>query len=237
MMIEPQRKLSMPQDKPNENWAVIFDVDGTMVDNAKYHEQAWIELGRRHNLPITGQYYREHIHSRSNDKNIRKLFNGNATEEMVHKFSSEKEAIYRETFRPVIKEIPGLTDLLKALKKRSIRCAAASNSPQANVDMVIDELNIREYFDVIIDYTQVTNGKPDPEILHTAADNLAVPYEKCVVVEDSISGFKAAERAGMPYIVITAGADTEELKHAKTPGAIHNDFTTITPTKLQELVI
>ena len=85
-------------------WGVIFDVDGTMVDNVAWHENAWLELSRRHGLGITRQFYREHIHSRSNDKNVRKLFADKATPELIERISHEKETIYRESFRPVIKE-------------------------------------------------------------------------------------------------------------------------------------
>jgi HAD superfamily hydrolase (TIGR01509 family) len=217
-------------------WGVIFDVDGTMVDNAAYHANAWIELGRRHGLPITGEYYRTHIHARSNDKNVQGLFAGRATPEMVEKIGSEKEAIYRDSFRPVIAEIPGLTNLLKAFNAGGIPCAAASNSPRENVDMVLDELDIRKYFSVVIDRGQIARGKPDPEMFLTAAARLGLGPERCLVVEDSHSGFKAAENAGMKYIVITAGADEEELKQAARAAAMHHDFTRICPGELVALL-
>ncbi|MBE0534121.1 MAG: HAD family phosphatase [Phycisphaerae bacterium] len=217
-------------------WGVIFDVDGTMVDNAAYHENAWIELGRRHGLPITGEYYRMNIHARSNDKNVQGLFAGKATPEMIERIGSEKEAIYRDTFRPVIAEMPGLTDLLEALHGEGVSCAAASNSPLENVDMVLDELGIRKYFSVAIDRGQISRGKPDPEGLLTAAARMGLPPHRCLVVEDSHSGFQAAENAGMKYIVITAGADEEEVKQAARAAAMHLDFTRITPAALAALL-
>ena len=111
-------------------WAVIFDVDGTMVDNAAYHENAWIELGRRYDLGITRAFYRANIHSRSNDKNVKILFADKATPEMIERIAEEKETIYRDSFRPVIKEIDGLGDFLQALRAEGVPCAAASNSPR-----------------------------------------------------------------------------------------------------------
>jgi beta-phosphoglucomutase len=215
------------------DWGVIFDVDGTMVNNAEFHQAAWIQLGNRYNKSITPEFYQKHIHAHSNDSIVRTLF-GDITNEMITKISSEKEIIYRQSFRPVIKEICGLTDLLKALNTKVIPCAAASNSPKGNVDMVLDELDIRKYFRVIIDNDQVNRGKPDPEILFTAAAELGLAPQKCIVFEDSLSGFEAARRAEMPCIAITAGADKENLNFPAGQPA-HKDFTTIRLVELKTL--
>ena len=214
--------------KGNTLKALIFDVDGTMVDNADYHFNAWVEFARRHNISITKQYYMENIHARSNDKNIRGLFGNNIDDNSIEKLSEEKEIIYRRTFRPVIREIPGLCSLLKDLQLNNIPCGAASNSPKANVDMVLDELDIRKYFKTVIDRDMVTTGKPDPQILLLASGNLNAKTHETVVFEDSASGFKAAENANMRYVVITAGADPEDLKHARNASGIYPDFTGIT---------
>ncbi|HPD46592.1 MAG TPA: HAD family phosphatase [Anaerohalosphaeraceae bacterium] len=228
--------MQIPTRTNGARWGVIFDVDGTMVDNAAFHEKAWIELGRRYGLPITREYYRTHIHARSNDRNVQGLLGGKATPEQIRRLSDEKEAIYRDSFRPMIREIPGLTAVLRALHAAGIPCAAASNSPRENVDMVLDELGIRQYFDVAVDRDQISHGKPDPEILLTAADKAGLPPERCIVVEDSSSGFKAAENAGMKYIVITAGADPEELKHAVRASAVYRDYTELSVADLAALL-
>lgn len=214
-------------------WAVIFDVDGTMVDNMQYHKNAWIELGRRHNLPIDHKFYLENIHSRNNDQIARKHFAPLLGIEKALALGEEKEKIYRETYRPMIKEIPGLRGLLGKLARLNVSCAAASNSPRGNVDMVLEELDIKQFFKVIMDYTQISKGKPDPEILLAAAERLGVAPARCVVVEDSISGFRAAQQAKMPYIVITAGANRDEVKHATEARAVYEDFTAITIERLQ----
>jgi len=216
------------------DWGVILDVDGTMVDNAEYHRAAWAELGRRYNKSITAEFYRKYIHAHTNESIVRTLF-GDVSDEMIAKISNEKEIIYRESFRPVMKEIAGLTDLLKALKCKAVPCGAASNSPKANVDMVLDELNIRQYFEVVINNDQVARGKPDPEILLTTAAKLGLKPAKCVVFEDSASGFKAAQRAQMPYIAITAGADGKILEFI-TGHKAYKDFTTITPADIEAMV-
>ncbi len=219
----------------NEKWAVIFDVDGTMVDNARYHENAWIELGRRHNLGITAEFYRQKIHSRSNDKNVRLLFD-NPDDELVNRIADEKESIYRDSYRPEVREIPGLKVLLAQLKSSSVPCAAASNSPKGNVDMVIDELGIRDHFEVIINRDDVEKGKPHPEIFLRCADKLGVPPCRCVVMEDSVSGFEAAKNAQMPCVAVTMGADPDCKSKAGAAAAVYPDFTDITPETLKALL-
>lgn len=226
-MIDKQRQ---------SDWAAIFDVDGTMVDNARYHEAAWVELGRRHGFPVTPEFYRQHIHARSNDRNIRALLGESAGEADIRRLGDEKEDIYRESFRPVMQEIAGLTMLLKTLSGEGVACAAASNSPKANVDMVLDGLSIRPYFRIILDRDRVRIGKPDPEMFLRISAELSIEPRRCVVLEDSASGFLAAQRAGMVCVAIAYGADLNDIQLAENLAAVYQDFTTITPDLLRSFV-
>jgi beta-phosphoglucomutase len=224
----------MAQEKPN--LGVIFDVDGTMVDNAPHHQQAWIELGKIYDLPIDAEFYDQHIHARNNVSIAKILFGDDIPMEKIKKVGGEKEAIYRENYRPIVKEIPGLIDLLKVLNENNIPCAAASNSPEDNVTMVLEELSIGKYFAAVIDHDQVTKGKPEPEVLFTAAKKMGVESDKCVVFEDSPFGFQAAESANMAYVVITEGANGENMSAPYSPNAIHKDFTDVTVEELKAMV-
>ena len=218
------------------NFAVIFDIDGTMVNNTPYHRDAWFQLCRRYDIPLDHQSYHEKIHARSNDKIVPNLFGPDVDEAFILKIELEKERIYRDSFRPVMQETPGLVALLETLHKKQIPCAAASNSPKANVDFVLDELGVRDYFDAVIYRDLVKVGKPDPELFLKAAAGLDIAPERCLVLEDSASGFKAARAANMPYIAITYGADPHELTEAHDAAAVYKDFTSITLEKLLELM-
>jgi HAD superfamily hydrolase (TIGR01509 family) len=219
------------------SFCVIFDVDGTMVDNAAYHQKAWIELGKLYDLPITEDYYKSNIHARSNEQIVKTLYNNDTVDkELTQRIERDKEGIYRKLYRPHLKEIPGLTDLIEALKENAVPCAVASNSPKENVDMVLDELDIRKYIDLVIDCNQVKKGKPDPEALLTIASNLGFLPQNCLVFEDSPSGIKAAENAEMPCIIITAGAHIEINELNAIPVAVHKDFTGIKVSALAELL-
>ncbi|MBN1816108.1 MAG: HAD family phosphatase [Sedimentisphaerales bacterium] len=225
----------MKRKKRQNRWAVIFDVDGTMVDNYRFHQAAWIELGRRYGLPITPAYYKAHIHARSNDKNVAGLLGDKTTPDLIQKLSEEKEAIYREIFSPHLCEIPGLTALLMELNEAGISCSAASNSPRANVDFVLDGLGIRGFFQVVTTRCDVTVGKPDPQLYLVTAAKLGVPVEQCIIMEDSASGFQAARNAGAPFIAVTAGADPDDLPLAASASLMVRDFTELTVDRLQQI--
>lgn len=218
------------------NWAVIFDVDGTMVDNSRYHEKAWIELGRRHGIPIDHNFYMNSIHSKSNINVANDVFADMVGLEKGLSFGLEKGAIYRELYRPLLKEIAGFTAFLRKLCSAEAACCAASNSPRPNIDMVVEELDIGDCLNCIIDNGMVKRGKPDPEMFLAAADKMRVSPAKCVVIEDSVSGFAAAESAEMPYVVITAGASPEDLPKAVNARAVHRDFTDITVGELKSFL-
>ena len=216
-------------------WGVIFDIDGTMVNNTPYHREAWFELCRRHGIALDHQSYHDKIHARSNDKIVPNLFGPEVDEAFILRIEHEKESLYRQTFAPVMQETPGLTALLNQLRENGIPCAAASNSPKANVDFVLDGLDARNFFRAVTYRDLVKVGKPDPELFLTAAAGIGVPPEQCLVFEDSASGFKAARAAGMRYIAITFGADPHELKEAHDAVEIHEDFTQICLSRLSGL--
>lgn len=220
----------------NNNIGIIFDVDGTMVNNTPFHRDAWFELCRRHNIELTRQSYHEKVHARSNDRIVPNLFGSDVTADFIRQIELEKETIYQDTFRPHLKEIPGLTDLLKKLNEMNIPCAAASNSPKMNVDFVLDGLDLRQYLTAVVNRDMVSVGKPNPEVLLKAAAGIGIEPTKCLLFEDSSSGFAAARNASMPYVVIAAFASPEELKLAHDARAVFTDFTEVTSDVLENVL-
>jgi len=188
-----------------------------------------MELTKRHGMNLTDRQYRERVHARSNEKIVRELFGSDVSQEVIDRIADKKESLYRRSFAAELKEIPGLGRLLEELDREGIGCAAASNSPVENVDFVLDGLGIRKFFRVIINRDQVSEGKPNPQILLKAADGLGFEPGRCFVFEDSASGFKAARTAGMRYAAITAGTDPAELAEAFDAAGVFEDFSSITP--------
>lgn len=183
--------------------AVIFDVDGTLVDNHAAHEKAWLVWAGRHGHVLDHAYYREHLYARSNDRILRTLLGEHLTADDIQAWAAEKEAIYRELYRHQLAPMPGLIPLLEQLASAGLPCAAASNAERVNVDFVVDGLGLRERMKVVLAREDVRVGKPDPELFLLAARRLPCPPEQCLVFEDSAPGFEAARRAGMTCIAIT----------------------------------
>ncbi len=190
---------------------VIFDIDGTSVDNHAHHEEAWLVWGERNNKPIARDYYREHLYARTNAQIFRTLYGDSITDAEIARGAEDKEAIYRELYGPVMAPMPGLVELLTALNAEGIPCAAASNANRINVDFVVDGLNLRRFFKAVLACEDVAHGKPDPEILLLAASQMGVAPAHCKIFEDSAAGFEAARRAGMACIAITGHSRAADL--------------------------
>ena len=215
-------------------FGVIFDVDGTLVDNHAHHEEAWMVWGERHGRPIDSAFYREHLYARSNDRILRTLLGEHLTPEQVVAHAVEKEAIYRELYAPDLQPMPGLVDLLMDLHRNRVPCGAASNAERINVDFVIDGLRLRSLFRCVLGREDVAHGKPEPDLFLKAAGLLALPPARCLVFEDSATGFEGARRAGMTVLAITGysrGGGIPDYVAARD-----RDFTTWTTDRLLEVL-
>ena len=207
--------------------AVIFDLDGTIVNNIPFHAQAFLEFARDKNTHLTvGEYYRK-IQGRINKEIIPTLFGKKLSKEKIKKYASEKEAIYRRLYQNVI-PMPGLFDLFKKIKERGLKLALATSAPSENVDHVLGKLNIKDVFDAQVNGDHVNKGKPNPEIYLKTLEKLGVEPKECLVFEDSIPGIRAAKAVGMKVVAITTSHPPEKLKEAD---AAIDDFTEISLPK------
>src|SRR5258708_585689 len=193
---------------------VLFDMDGTIVDNMPYHRQAWQEFCKRFDVQITPQEFKYKTSGKKNKEIFPALFNRPFSDEEIQKYAEEKETLYRKIYTPHVKEISGLTRLIKTLKQKGIKVAVATTAPEKNRNFVLQALGFIDTFDTIVGDEHVINGKPDPEIFLTAARQLGIAPEYCIVFEDAPAGIQAARNAGMRSIGLTTSHSTEELKGA-----------------------
>lgn len=189
---------------------VIFDLDGTMVDNMVVHHEAWQRLLKTLGLDLSLTEVKEQVHG-VNDEIFLRLFGDRFTKEERQMLGERKEAEYREIFKPRLKLISGLPEYLEKLKAEDVRMGIGSAAPEANVDFVLDHLNIRHYFEAVLHAGDVTRGKPDPEIYHKVAGHLGLPPDQCVIFEDSPTGAEAAWRAGSEVVIVTTSHREEEF--------------------------
>ena len=205
-----------------KDFAVIFDMDGVLVDSNPYHKKALVQFCQSHGYNLTEEELRAKIYGRTNKDWITNLFDGRVTGEELKKYAEEKEALFRRLYNGFVKPVNGLVGFLELLEEKQITRAIATSAPGANVDFTLQETGIGKYFNTILDDSYVENGKPDPEIyLKTAA---AINYQpgSCVVIEDSLSGVKSARAAGTKVIGITTTHTRDELSDTDL---VINNFT------------
>jgi beta-phosphoglucomutase len=213
--------------------AFIFDMNGTMINDMHYHEQAWYHvLVNQLKAPLTVEQVRHQIYGTSAEMFERVFGKDRFSKEMVDTVSQEKEDRYRKEFLPHLKLIEGLDVFLGKAKAGNIPLAIGTAAPLPNIDFVVDNLNLRSYFPVIIGPDDVAKSKPDPEVFLKAAYQLGIAPEKCVVFEDAPKGIEAAARAGMKAVGITSYHTVEELQRENVLFMIQ-DYTD--PTLMQLL--
>jgi beta-phosphoglucomutase family hydrolase len=195
--------------------AIIFDMDGTMVDNGSYHKKAWAKFCKIHGIEYSKKIYEDKISSRKNNQILSNLFEKDLTENQIIESSAEKEIIYRKLYEKEIREISGLTDFINKLKEKNLKMAIATTSPKPNRRLVLKALGLESAFDLIIGSEHVVHGKPNPEIYLQTARELNVNPAKCLVFEDSPVGVEAAKNAGMRVVGILTTYTKIDLQAAE----------------------
>ena len=193
----------------------VFDLDGTLVDNMRWHARAWISLVRAHAADARSDAEIEsfiYAHAGMKNEELIPLLVPGAPD--VSALSAEKEALYRQLYAPSLLPLAGLLPLLDALAARQVRLAVASAAPLPNRDLVLDGLRLRPRFAVIVGAEHVRRGKPAPDIFLEAARQLGVAPSDCIAFEDAPKGVEAAVAAGMRCAAVTTTASAEDLRRA-----------------------
>lgn len=193
--------------------AVIFDMDGVLIDNYEYHCIAWKEFAKRRDIDLSDEDIIKNF-GRTNKEIFAQIFKRELNDDEVVTLGEEKEKVYREIYKEYVKPVDGLVDYLKFLKKKGIKTAVASSAPIENIDFILDELDIRQYIDGIAHAGMIKKGKPDPEIFLKAAEILGVEPQNCIVFEDSLAGIEAGVRAGMKVFGVATTYPKERLTMA-----------------------
>nr|WP_256439387.1 HAD family phosphatase [Pedobacter sp. SYSU D00823] len=184
--------------------AFLFDLNGTMIDDMDYHTDAWHEiLNNDLGANLSREQVKKEMYGKNHELLVRVFGDEKFTEEEKDKISFEKERRYQSRFKPHLKLINGLAEFLKKAHDRGIKMAIGSAAITSNVDFVLDGVNIREYFPVVISADNVSVSKPDPETFLKGAEQLGINPEDCIVFEDNPNGVEAARRAGMKCVVLT----------------------------------
>ena len=186
-------------------------MDGTLVDNLAYHFMAFDAYAKREGFTLLEPVSLKINGMHSNDIFPLLLGNEVVAQYGLDRLNREKEEVYRDMYRPRIAPIAGVIELLKEAKKAGVKCAIGSSGCRENVEMIIEGLGIADLIDGSISGSDVTHGKPHPEIFTKAHELLGLKAEECIVVEDAVNGVLAGVRAGCKCLAVTTTATAEVL--------------------------
>lgn len=189
----------------------VFDLDGTLVDNMRYHGEAWVRLARRLGSGATREQFERDWAGRKSDEILPILLGRPTTPEEIARLSEEKEADYRASYRPRVAPLRGLLAFLGALRRARYRLALATAAPPANRALVLEALHLASAFDATAGPEHAVRGKPSPDLFLAAASLLGAPPERCVAFEDAANGVRGARAAGMEVVGIATSEPPAEL--------------------------
>ena len=212
--------------------ALIFDMDGTLIDNMGVHITVWLEILAEFGVKMSEMEFHTAVAGMTNLETLRKLVNPAITQAEADAIALRKESRYRERYRPFLQPVAGLLPFLQQARQAGVPLAVATAAGQENIKFVMNGLQLWDYFDAIVGADDVARGKPHPDLFLLAAERLGLPPEQCLVFEDSMSGIEAGRRAGMPVVVITTSHGPEELAHLPEVRQIIPDYTGLSISRL-----
>jgi beta-phosphoglucomutase len=182
--------------------AVLWDVDGTLVDTAKLHFDAWVRISAELGLAFTPKHFSDTF-GRRNPEIIRYLFGENLSDAQVQSIGKTKEEYYRTEAQKGVSLLPGVRELLQNLHAQGVPQAIGSSAPRSNLELILDITGARKYFRAIVGMEDTQKGKPDPEVFLNGSNLLGVDPKNCMVLEDAVAGIEAAKAAGMKAVAVT----------------------------------
>jgi beta-phosphoglucomutase len=194
------------------DYGVLWDMDGVLVDTAEFHFQTWLEALSTYDIPLTRESFRATF-GMNNAGTLTALLGEAPSPELLAEIGERKERQFRQAIRGQVRPLPGVLPWLERLRSEGVRQAVASSAPPANIDVLLDELGLRPFFDVIGSGSDLP-AKPDPSLFLQVARLIGVPPGRCVVVEDSVAGVQAARRAGMRCLAVTTTNPPHRLGEA-----------------------
>ena len=212
--------------------AVLFDMDGVIIDSEPLWSKAEQQLLARRNLRYSSQLKTVMMGLDSSEA-VGFLIKHYDLKESVSDLVAERNQLVADLFRQFLRPMPHALQLVRSVQAAQIKTGLVTSSPQDLVDLALSRLNITELFDLILSGDQVARGKPAPDIYLTAAEALGVSHENCLVIEDAPHGVAAAKAAGMCCLAISTSASEPKLGAADR---VVRDFAEVDLQSLRELV-
>ncbi len=194
-------------------WAVVFDLDGVLVDSYEPHRWSWERLAAETGVRFSDADFVASFGQTSRDV-IARHWHAAVGSERNRQLDDRKEALYRERLRVAFPAVDGACELIDALRTQHVSLAVGSSAPPENVALTLELLGRRDAFAAVVTGRDVERGKPDPAIYETCSARLGIAPARCVVVEDAPVGVAAAHAAGMRCVALVGTTDAIALRDA-----------------------
>ncbi len=205
---------------------LIFDLNGTMINDMEFHIRAWTDiLNTNLNAGLSPEQVKSQMYGKNSELLVRVFGERRFTEDEMNFWSVEKEKRYQKAYLPHLKLINGLQQLFQKAYERNILMAIGSAAIPFNIDFILDQLDIRKYFKAVVSADDVEISKPHPETFLKAAHLITTDPSACLVFEDAPKGVEAALNAGIPCVVLTTMHRKNEFPMSDSILAFIQDYT------------
>ena len=211
---------------------VIFDMDGVLVDTGEFHKQSWRDIGLEVGFEMSDEFFAQTF-GMQNYLIVPILMGDDISAEEVQRISDMKESRYRQLSAGKLGLTEGAEELIVGLRASGFRLAVGSSTPRANLNAILEQIHIQDYFNALVAGEDVRHGKPAPDTFLAAAEKLNLPPGCCVVVEDAAAGVEAAVAGGMSVIGITTSLPRVKLNKANL---IIDSLTELNPSDFAKLL-
>ncbi|MDB5235872.1 MAG: hypothetical protein JWR44_2865 [Hymenobacter sp.] len=212
---------------------LIFDMDGVLIDNTPYQARAFQLLFRDLGLTTDARRLLARLNGMPATTILKTVFRHPVPEKQLKEYASQREFLYRTLYWSKRQATPGLVAFLEAARAAGHQIGLGTGSAPETIGYILDHLDLRRYFDVVVGKEDVDKGKPHADTFAVAAAKLGAQPENCIVFEDAVLGEQAAYKAGMRCVAV---ASSLKEKDFQAPLTVIKDFTGFTPERLLELL-
>ncbi|NVO30831.1 HAD family hydrolase [Hymenobacter lapidiphilus] len=214
-------------------YALIFDMDGVIIDNTAAQARAFQLLFRDLGLTTNARRLLRRLNGMPAGEILQHVFTKPVPKKQLAEFAAQRELLYRVLYWHKRQALPGLREFLQAARAAGFRIALGTGSGTETISYILDHLDLRRYFDMVVGKDDVSKGKPHPDTYTTTAHKLGIEPARCVVFEDALLGEQAAYRAGMRCIGVSTTLNAADFQ---APLTVIPDFTHLTPQQVLALL-
>jgi HAD superfamily hydrolase (TIGR01509 family) len=221
------------QQSLERRFGVIFDIDGVLLDSYKMHYECWRTIAEKHSIYVSEKEF-DSLFGRRGSEIVRQIWGKDLPGEQVVAIHRQKQALYRENLQRNFPEMDGAIQLIDALAAEGFVLGIGSSAPPENVEMSLNGLGRAKSFKAVVTGSDVTRGKPDPQVFLLAAQRMGLKPADCAVIEDAVAGITAALAGGMTAIALAGTAPAESLTMADL---VVTSLRQLTPKQISELIL